>query len=231
MRMNTSAQPSAARKPSAWSEPACAYGSPRPGGRRARDSRRARRRATRAQRPPAAPGWSAAAASARPRSGATTGAASAFAATAYGDRAEMEPENRRGDEPRMREGDRDRLGQRPRQRVALEPPTDPRNEYEDRGDGAERELEAGLEEAVRIPREQDSGTDEQEVPAVARSGREPRKRRQSAGDTGPDRGGLPPDGEHVRRDRSQSGQLADSAREEPERQTSRIVPAMTYATF
>ncbi len=55
--------------------------------------------------------------------------------------------------------DRDRLAQRLRQRVAVEPILESRREREDRDDRRERKLEAGVEEQVRVPREQRKSTE------------------------------------------------------------------------
>jgi len=101
-----------------------------------------------------------------------------------GDRPEMKPEDgsRRS---AACSGERDDLGELDRQRVALQPRLDPRDEDEDCGDGGERELEARLEQAVRAPREQDGRSYEQEIPAVARAGREPGERREPARDARP----------------------------------------------
>ena len=82
---------------------------------------------------------------------------------------ELQPEDRRGREPA---GSRD--GQEgadlPRHRVALQGPADPRREDEDRGHGREGELEAGVEQRVRVPGEQNERPDEQEPPTVALAG-------------------------------------------------------------
>ncbi len=68
-------------------------------------------------------------------------------------------------------------------------------------DRRERELEAGIEERVRAPGEQDGGRDEQDVPRVALARDEPGDRDGDAGDRGPDHGRLRADGEHVGDDR------------------------------
>ena len=153
-------------------------------------------------------GWSTAAASARPRSGATTGAASALASERVdGDRAEVQPEDRRGDRTA-----RGRDARRPARASpgAGSPRASSRSgdEDEDRGHGRERELEPGLEQAVRIPREQDGSADEQEVPAVARTRREPGERGEPAGDPRPHDGRLPAHREHVRAHGCEGADLA-----------------------
>jgi len=88
---------------------------------------------------------------------------------------ELEPgDRRRREATRGRDADelRDFMGDR----IALERPDDARRDDEDRRDRGERELEAGVEQAVRVPAEQDSGADEQRLPAVSLPRGEPGER-------------------------------------------------------
>ena len=80
---------------------------------------------------------------------------------------------------------------------------EPGHEQEDRADGCERELEAGLEQARRRPREQDRCAEREEVPTVVRAREQPGERRQATGDTGPHDRWLPADREHVADDRGE----------------------------
>ena len=121
-------------------------------------------------------------------------------------------EDRRGTTP-ARERDRDHVGELLRHRVALEEAPDARDDEEDRRDRGERELEAGIEQGVRVPGEQDQRPDEQEVPAVALPRGEPRERAERARDPRPDHGRLRADGEHVRADPGERAELAEPARQ------------------
>ena len=85
----------------------------------------------------------------------------------------------------------------PRHGIPLEATLEARDEDEDGRHCGEGELEARVEQRVRIPREQDRRADEREVPAIARSRREPRKRREPARDSRPHDGRLPADGGDV----------------------------------
>ncbi len=87
---------------------------------------------------------------------------------------------------------------------------------EDRGDRCERKLEAGVEQRVGVPREQDRRADEQEVPAVERPGREPRQRGERAGDSGPNDRRLPADRQDIPTDRSESANLSGKTRQADE---------------
>ena len=55
-----------------------------------------------------------------------------------------------------------------------------RNEHEDGDDGGERELEPRIEERVRVPCEQHDRADEEQVPAIRRTGGQPRDGAQRA---------------------------------------------------
>ena len=69
---------------------------------------------------------------------------------------------------------------------------------EDRGDGGERELEAGLERGGRQPAEEHERPERERVPAVARTRDDPGERGEDARDRGADDRRLPADGERVR---------------------------------
>ena len=124
---------------------------------------------------------------------------------------ELEPEHRRGHET-ARGRDRKACSQLRRERVALERPHEARHEQEDRRDGRERELEAGVEEDVRVPRQQHQHAEQQEVPAVRLSREEPRHRAERSGDRRSDDRRLRPHGEHVGGDRAERADLAEPAR-------------------
>ena len=109
------------------------------------------------------------------------------------DLVELQPRHRRRREPARRR-DADQLRELVRDRVALERADDARRDDEDRGDRGERELEAGVEERVRVPREENRCADEQRLPAVAlrapratRASRAPRRCRRAR----PTDGGRP----------------------------------------
>ena len=87
-------------------------------------------------------------------------------------------------------------------RVALERKPELWQQQEDRADGGERELEARLEQGGRGPRQQDRRTQGEEVPAIARTGEEPRERGQATGDSGAHDRRLPADCEDVGSDRA-----------------------------
>ena len=129
--------------------------------------------------------------------------------------AEVDEDDRRGREA-TGEGDGKRLRERRRKRQAVELAPDARNGDEDRGDGRERQLEAGLEERRRHPRHQHQRADGEEVPAVARARGEPRERGESSGDGGADDRRLPADGEHVRGDHAERRELPQRSRESEE---------------
>ena len=103
-----------------------------------------------------------------------------------------------------------------RQGVTLKGRSDARHEHEDGADRDERELEAGVEDVVGIPGEQDERSKAEEVPAVGRACGEPRERAQDARDPGPDHGRLCAHGEDVAHDRADCTALADPARQPQE---------------
>jgi hypothetical protein len=95
-----------------------------------------------------------------------------------------------------------------------------RRDHEDRGDGGERQLEAGGEQRVGIPAEEHRRADEQRLPAVALSRDQPGERSETRGERGPHNRRMEPDGERIRRDREQScdlGEIAPAAGEEDDR--------------
>ena len=126
--------------------------------------------------------------------------------------AELEEEDRRG-----RDSARDRHGhdrcRRTRQRIALQPTHQAGHEREDGGDSRKRELEARIEQVVRVPREQHESAEEQEPPAIPLAGTHPREGCEPARDTGPNDRRLRADGEHVRADRRERADLARHARD------------------
>ena len=105
---------------------------------------------------------------------------------------------------------------RRRKRQAVELAPDARNGDEDRGDGGERQLEAGLQERRRHPRHQHQRADGEEVPTVARARGEPRKRGESSGDRGAGHRRLPADGKHVGGDHAERRELPERSRESEE---------------
>jgi len=124
---------------------------------------------------------------------------------------ELEPGDRRRREPaggRYRHHEAQRLPEW----IALEHAHESRNQNEDRDDGGERKLEAGIEQRVRIPAEQNDRADEQEVPTVCGAGREPGQRAERTGHAGADDRGLSADREHVGADRSKRGELTHEPR-------------------
>jgi hypothetical protein len=112
-----------------------------------------------------------------------------------------------------RAGDRDDLGERVRHRVPRQGLLEARDDDEDRPDGPERELEAGVQERVGAPGQQEGRAEEQEVPAITRPRGKPRQRGESTRDSGPDDGRLPADCEHVPTDRRERRDLSDEARQ------------------
>ena len=113
---------------------------------------------------------------------------------------ELEPQDRRR---RRGAGGRDGecIPQPLRQRVPLEGEAEARQQQEDRADGGEGELEAGLEQARGRPGEEYRRADRKEVPAIARAREQPGERGEPARDPGANDRGLPADREHIRRDR------------------------------
>jgi len=93
--------------------------------------------------------------------------------------------------------------------VSLECANDARRDDEDRRDGGERELEAGIEERVRIPAEEHGSADEQGLPAITFATGQPRERTETSGERSADNGRVEPDGERVRDDGQQSGDLGE----------------------
>ena len=86
------------------------------------------------------------------------------------------------------------------------------HDEEDRCHGRERELEARVEQDVRVPREQHERREEQEVPTVRGAGAEPGNRGEGACDPRADHRRLRAYGEDIPADRSECGQMADPAR-------------------
>ena len=131
---------------------------------------------------------------------------------------ELKPRHRRGGETARRR-DADQLREPTRNGVALERADDSRRDDEDRGDRRERELEAGVEQRVRVPREKHGRTDEQRLPAVALPRREPRERaerRQRSRRARPTGGARPrartPQRRRARRPRRRAGRGRRGAR-------------------
>ena len=84
---------------------------------------------------------------------------------------ELQPGDRRGGQA-ARGRDGDHQTQRLPERIALKRAVEARDEEEDRAHGGERELKAGIEQRVRIPRQQDDGADHKEMPTIGRTCRE-----------------------------------------------------------
>ena len=130
-----------------------------------------------------------------------------------GDAPELQPEDRRGRDP-ARERDREHLRQ---PRAAAGSRRGQSFAYadgdEDRDDRGERELEAGVEQVVRAPREEADGADEQEVPAVALPRRQPGERSKRTSDPRADHGRLGADSEHIRADPGERADMAEPARQ------------------
>ena len=145
-------------------------------------------------------------------------------------RAEVEPEHRRRDKAAA---DRDRkpLGDLRPQRIALEPTFDPWDDDEDRGDGDERKLEARLEERVRIDREKHRGADEQEVPAIRWTRREPRERQRAVRRRPRGRRTAASRPRPCTRARRRSRRDAPTQRRTPAIHAATRIPPTTYATF
>ena len=128
---------------------------------------------------------------------------------------EVEPRDRRGAEPaRRREGDA--VAHPTRKRIALERAPEARRQREDRDDGGEGELEAGVEDVPRVPGEQHDRADEERIPAVPLPAGQPGERAERGGDAGPDDRRLRPDREHVRDDRKEPGRLGSEPRDAEE---------------
>ena len=85
---------------------------------------------------------------------------------------ELEPRHRCSRQSAGRR-DTDQLRELTGDGISLERLDDSGCDQEDRRDRGERELEAGIEEGVRIPTEQDSRADQQRLPAVPLASREP----------------------------------------------------------
>ena len=142
--------------------------------------------------------------SAIPRSGATTGAASALAGIEYtGIDAELREQDRRCRDP-AGAGNGNHLPERARHRIPGQRPLEARDDDEDRRDGGEGELESRVEQRVRAPGEEQRRSEEQEVPAIARTRREPRERGERPRDSRAHHGGLPAHCEDVAADRNRA---------------------------
>src|SRR5205823_11290079 len=107
--------------------------------------------------------------------------------------------------------DRDHLAEHSRQGVTLESVLESWREREDRDDRRERELEAGIENQVRVPRQQREGAKEQEVPPVGRPCGQPGERAEGPCDSCSENRGLRPDREHVGADRRDRAELSQPA--------------------
>ena len=121
---------------------------------------------------------------------------------------ELEPRDGRGREPARRR-DADELREPVRHRVSLEQSDDARRDDEDRRDRGERELEAGVEQRVRVPAEQHGRADKQRLPAVTLAAGEPGKRPEACSERRAHHGRMEPDGERVGGHRKQRGGLGD----------------------
>ena len=84
-------------------------------------------------------------------------------------------------------------------RVSLEHARERPREEEDRDDRGERELEARVEQQVRVPAEQHDGSERQHMPLVALPRDQPRDRHRAARDGRSDHRRLRTDRQHVRR--------------------------------
>ena len=84
---------------------------------------------------------------------------------------------------------------------------------EDRGHGSERQLEAWLEQRARCPREQHDCSECHRVPAVARTRKEPCHRSEAARDSGPNDRRLPANGQRIRQDGDDRGDVPDDPRQ------------------
>ena len=121
---------------------------------------------------------------------------------------ELEPGDRRCRQPARRR-DAYELRELVRDRVSLERPDDARRDDEDRRDCGERELEAGVEERIRVPAEEHGCADEQRLPPVALATREPGERAEGGGERSAHDGWMEPDRERIRRHRGQRRELGD----------------------
>jgi hypothetical protein len=93
--------------------------------------------------------------------------------------------------------------------ISLECADDARRDDEDRRDGGERKLEAGIEERIRTPAEEHGGADEQGLPAITFATGQPRERTEPGGERSADDGRVEPDGERVGDDGQQSSDLGE----------------------
>src|SRR6266508_2247688 len=121
---------------------------------------------------------------------------------------ELKPEDRRGRGP-AGGGDRERLPKEPGKRIALETPADLRNQQEDRCHGAKGELEAWVEERVRVPGQESDRPEQEDVPAVPRASGETRERGEPACHSRPDDRRLRADREYVARDPGERTEMTE----------------------
>src|SRR5579864_717574 len=122
------------------------------------------------------------------------------------DLVELEPRHRRGRKP-TRGRDPNELCDAAWHGIAVEKPHHPRGDDEDRRHRREGELEAGVEDEHRVPREQDERTNEEGVPAIALTRREPRERTEGRSDRGTHHRRMKADCERIRADRGEGGDL------------------------
>ena len=136
---------------------------------------------------------------------------------------ELEPGDRRRRNP-AGSRDSDQLRELARYRIPLERSHDARRNDEDRGDGCKRELEAGVEEQIRVPAEEHGGTHQERLPPVALASGKPRKRAEPGGERGPYDRRMEPHCHRVSRDRQKHRDLREVAPEAQE-QDHRCSPA------
>jgi hypothetical protein len=129
---------------------------------------------------------------------------------------ELEPGDGRGGETAGCR-DADELRELAGHWVALQRSDDARRDDEDRCDCGERELEAGVEQRVRVPGEEDGRTDEQGLPAISLSRGQPGERPERGRERRAHDGRMEPHRECVRGDREQGCDLSEVAPEAGEK--------------
>jgi hypothetical protein len=128
------------------------------------------------------------------------------------DLVELKPRHR-GRGKTARGGDADELRDLVRDGVSVQEADDARRDHEDRRDGGEGELEAGIEQRVRVPGEEQSGSEEQRLPAVALARGQPGERGETGGECRSHHGRMEPNRKRVGGDGEQRRDLREIAPE------------------
>ena len=143
---------------------------------------------------------------------------------------EVPPADRRRHQ-RARRRHRRRGAQAGQERQALERLPEPRRDQDDRGHRRERELEAGVEQVVRVPAQQHREAGRVQVPRVGRPRQQPRGRREHARHASAHHGRRRADQADVPEHRDQRATACPVTRLPPNVHTSTSTAATSSATL